>query len=231
MCVSDGYLFPGDAHVISHVGENGGFNEEALAPQSLAPALQPGPFSHTTLDQLQDLVVLLFVNLKRRGGGGGSLAPLASDSGPAFPSALPLWVSPCRLLRVGLQTQAAHPPPTNLWPLLGGGVKGAPHNSPLGPFHAPPDELIVDGLLHVDAGASRAALALVEKDPLVGLLHRLLHCKTRVTPEASPSTPCLALQGGDAGLGGLKDQSILWLEVGSLSTGQSSRWFPESGQS
>lgn len=98
------------------------------------------------------------------------------------------------MLRLRLQTQVAHPPPTNLWSLLGGGVKGAAHNSPLGPFHAPPDELLVDGLLHIDAGAGRAALALVEKDPLVGLLHRMLHCKSRAAPSAS--TAGLALQGG-----------------------------------
>lgn len=73
--------------------------------------------------------------------------------------------------------------------LLGGGVKWAPHDTPLGPLHAPPHKLLVDGLLHEDAGARRAALALVEEHALVRLLHGMVHCRESHTLQPKPP-PC-----------------------------------------
>lgn len=58
-----GYLFLGDAHVVGHVGEDGGLDEEALPAQAFPATLQPGPLGDAALDQLQDLVVLLLIDL------------------------------------------------------------------------------------------------------------------------------------------------------------------------
>lgn len=54
-------------------------------------------------------------------------------------------------------------------------VKGVSDRSPLGSLHAALHKLIVHVLLHVGARASAAALALVEEQGKVGLLHRVLH--------------------------------------------------------
>lgn len=54
-------------------------------------------------------------------------------------------------------------------------VKGVSNHSPLGSLHAALHKLIVDVLLHVGTRASAAALALVEEQSKVGLLHRVLH--------------------------------------------------------
>ncbi|TNN87499.1 hypothetical protein EYF80_002216 [Liparis tanakae] len=59
----------------------------------------------------------------------------------------------------------------HLRPLLGGGIKGAADYPPLGSLHTPPDKLVINGLLHKDAGACCAALACVEKHPLMGLFY------------------------------------------------------------
>lgn len=62
-----------------------------------------------------------------------------------------------------------------LRPLLRLQVEGVSNQSPLGSLHAPLQELLVDVFLHVGAWASAAALALVEEQGKVGLLHRVLH--------------------------------------------------------
>lgn len=64
---------------------------------------------------------------------------------------------------------------TDLWTLLSSGIKGVADYPPLGSLHAPPDKLVVDGLLHEDARARCAALACVEKHALVGLLYSQIH--------------------------------------------------------
>lgn len=64
---------------------------------------------------------------------------------------------------------------SNLRALFGGGIKGAADYPPLGSLHAPPNELVIYGLLHVDTRACCAALARVEKHALVGLFHRQVH--------------------------------------------------------
>lgn len=63
--------------------------------------------------------------------------------------------------------------------LLSGGVKGAPHNAPLGPFHTSFHELLIDGLFHKDSRPCSAALALVEEHALVSLLHSVVHYKRK----------------------------------------------------
>lgn len=64
---------------------------------------------------------------------------------------------------------------SNLWALFSSGIKGAADRPPLGSLHAPPNKLVIYGLLHVDARACCAALARVEKHALVGLLHSQVH--------------------------------------------------------
>lgn len=63
--------------------------------------------------------------------------------------------------------------------LLSGGVKGAPHNAPFGPFHTSFHKLLIDGLFHKDSRPCGAALALVEEHTLVSLLHRVVHYKRK----------------------------------------------------
>lgn len=60
------YLLLGNAHVISHVGKHRGLDEKPLPAQPLAATLQLGALSHTALDELQDLVVLLLINLQTK---------------------------------------------------------------------------------------------------------------------------------------------------------------------
>lgn len=68
--------------------------------------------------------------------------------------------------------------PPHLWALLGCGVEGTAHYPPLGSLHAPPNKLVIDGLLNKNARPCCAALACVEKHALVGLLHSQIHCRT-----------------------------------------------------
>lgn len=63
----------------------------------------------------------------------------------------------------------------HLWSLLSHGVKGAANYPPLCSLHAPPDELVIYGLLHIDAGACRATLPCVEKHTLVGFFYSQIH--------------------------------------------------------
>lgn len=72
--------------------------------------------------------------------------------------------------------------------LLSRGIKGAPHNAPLGPFHTSFHKFLIDGFFHKDARACGAALALVEEHPLVSLLHGIVHYerKHRVLNTAWP---------------------------------------------
>lgn len=64
---------------------------------------------------------------------------------------------------------------SNLRALFSSGIKGAADYPPLGSLHAPPNKLVVDGLLHVDTRACCAALARVEKHALVGLFYGQVH--------------------------------------------------------
>lgn len=70
-----------------------------------------------------------------------------------------------------------------LWSLLSGGIKGVPYYSPLRSLHTLPDKLIINGFLHENPGSSSAALSLVEKHSLVGLLNRIIHCKEGIAGE------------------------------------------------
>lgn len=64
---------------------------------------------------------------------------------------------------------------SNLRALFSSGIKGAADYPPLGSLHAPPDKLVIYGLLHVDTRACCAALARVEKHALVGLFYSQVH--------------------------------------------------------
>lgn len=57
------YLLSGDAHVICHIWENGGLNEEAFHTQSFAATLQLGAFTDAALDKLQHAILLLTTDL------------------------------------------------------------------------------------------------------------------------------------------------------------------------
>ena len=57
------YLLSGDAHVIPHIRENSGLNEEPFQAQSFASALQLGSFTDATLDKLQHTILLLPTDL------------------------------------------------------------------------------------------------------------------------------------------------------------------------
>lgn len=59
------YLLSGDAHVIPHIRENGGLNEEPFQAQSFASTLQLGSFTDATLDKLQNTILLLPADLWR----------------------------------------------------------------------------------------------------------------------------------------------------------------------
>lgn len=59
------YLLSGDAHVIPHVRENSGLNEEPFQAQSFASTLQLGSFTDAALDELQHTIVLLPTDLWR----------------------------------------------------------------------------------------------------------------------------------------------------------------------
>lgn len=65
--------------------------------------------------------------------------------------------------------------PAYLWPLLGLAVKGVPNHPRLGPGDAPLHKLGVNILLNKGPGARNAALALVEEQGDVGLLHGPVH--------------------------------------------------------
>lgn len=65
--------------------------------------------------------------------------------------------------------------PAYLWPLLGPDVKGVPNHPRLGPGDTPLQELGVNILLNKGPGARTAALALVEEQGEVGLLHSPVH--------------------------------------------------------
>lgn len=68
-----------------------------------------------------------------------------------------------------------HPDPAHLRALLGAKQEGVPHSPLLGPLHTPLQELLVDVLLDKGPRAGTAALALVEEESKVGLLHRIVH--------------------------------------------------------
>lgn len=57
------YLLSGDAHVIPHIRENSGLNEEPFQAQGFASALQLGSFTDATLDKLQHTILLLLTDL------------------------------------------------------------------------------------------------------------------------------------------------------------------------
>ena len=63
----------------------------------------------------------------------------------------------------------------HLWSLLRRGIKWAADYPSLGSLHAPPNKLIIYGLLNVNARACCAALARIEKHALVGLFHSQIH--------------------------------------------------------
>ena len=60
---TDGYLLPGDGHVVRDVGEHGGLYEVAGVPVSTPTTLQAGPLTSARLDQPQNLLKLLLVHL------------------------------------------------------------------------------------------------------------------------------------------------------------------------
>lgn len=64
---------------------------------------------------------------------------------------------------------------SHLWTLLSSGIERAADYPPLGSLYTPPDELIVYGFLHEDAGACSAALACIEEHALVGLFNSQIH--------------------------------------------------------
>lgn len=66
-------------------------------------------------------------------------------------------------------------PPAHLRALLGAEQEGVPNGPLLGPLNAPLQELLVDVLLDKGPRAGAAALALVEEESEVGLLHRIVH--------------------------------------------------------
>lgn len=57
------YLLSGDAHVVPHVRENSGLNEEPFQAQSFASTLQLGSFADAALDKLQHTILLLPTDL------------------------------------------------------------------------------------------------------------------------------------------------------------------------
>lgn len=58
-------------------------------------------------------------------------------------------------------------------------VKGISHNPLLSSLYASLNKLIIDALLYIRARACTTALALVEEQGKMGLLHCLLHCKRK----------------------------------------------------
>lgn len=57
------YLLSSDAHVIPHVREYSGLNEEPFHAQSFASTLQLGSFTDAALDILQHTILLLPTDL------------------------------------------------------------------------------------------------------------------------------------------------------------------------
>ena len=64
-CSSSSYLLSGDAHVIPHIRENSGLNEEPFQAQSFASTLHLGSFTDAALDELQHTILLLPTDLWR----------------------------------------------------------------------------------------------------------------------------------------------------------------------
>lgn len=58
-------------------------------------------------------------------------------------------------------------------------VKGISHNPLLSSLYASLNKLIIDALLYIRARACTTALALVEEQGKMGLLHCFLHCKRK----------------------------------------------------
>lgn len=79
------------------------------------------------------------------------------------------WFGP-QMLLLGSEPSAGY-----LGPLFSPGVKGVSDGPLLGVLHAPPDKLGVDWLLHEHPGGSRATLALIEENSLMGALHCQVH--------------------------------------------------------
>lgn len=63
---SSTHLLSGNAHVVPHVRENSGLDEEPLQAQSFASTLQLGSFADAALDKLQHAGLLLPTDLQRR---------------------------------------------------------------------------------------------------------------------------------------------------------------------
>lgn len=86
---------------------------------------------------------------------------------------------------------------SDLWTLFGCGIKGAADYPPLGSLHAPPDKLVIYGLLHVDPRTCCAALAGVEEHTLVGLFHSHIHWDEGEFSYTSPTNlkRCFNLEG------------------------------------
>lgn len=98
--------------------------------------------------------------------------PSPTDSEPCpFSFARPALAMPALACRPSCRRRRAY-----LRPLLGPAVKGVPHHPRLGPGNAALHEFIIDVLLHEGPGAGAAALALVEEEGKVGLLHSPVHC-------------------------------------------------------
>lgn len=164
------YLLSGDAHVIPHIRENSGFNEEPFQAQSFAATLQLGSFADATLDKLQHTILLFPTDLWRRrtermweARAGEKRRTLVCEIKWTWSNQFVAWWDGwCVVL-------------THLWTLLSRGIEGAADYPPLGSLHTSPDKLVIYGLLHVDARACCAALACVEKHALVGLFYSQIH--------------------------------------------------------
>lgn len=63
----------------------------------------------------------------------------------------------------------------HLWSVCSERVHGISRHYPLGCLHTEAHKLLIDLVLHKDAGGGRAGLALVEEGPLLSLLYCQLH--------------------------------------------------------
>lgn len=140
------YLLPGNGHVVLHISEHSGLDEVSLVGGHSSSTHQLGSLPFPCADVAQDLVELLQVHLDV------TTEKIRTDS-----------------------TTLEAPGGCYLRPLLRLQVEGVSNPAPLGSLYAPLHKLLVDVFLHVSTRASAAALALVEEQGKVGLLHSVLH--------------------------------------------------------
>lgn len=149
------HLLSGNGHVILNIPKYCGLDEVSSVCCHASSTHQLGSFSFPTADVAQDLVELLLIDLKRS---------KSLRSGILTSKRILAWRCGVGYLRA----------------LLSLHVKGVSHHSSFSTLNAALHKLIVDVCLDVRARASTAALALVEEQSKVGLLHSIFHCgKTR----------------------------------------------------